>query len=290
LLCLCTLLEFVALSKAAHTLIPLCFFCMHTPQLACHIILLLLHAHFVCRRAVLLASCSSQQAAAWVLATPVVLQQLQQQTFQIGGAAEAHGALWELVITKSSSTGASSTAAKSGQLLELLALDSSNVSNLQRQVALLQLLADVQQAAGSRQQVWGAEVVAALKHVAAKIKSLQASTAAATADGAAGAERSHQGTSFSRDGVAADIVSAANEVQSAGPGGGSSSSDGGSDDDDAEGKGAKALRRLQQQQQQLSSDAGGDDVDALGQRQRQQLQPTALKLIKQLLTSGGKTD
>jgi hypothetical protein len=251
---------------------------------------------------VLLASCSSQQAAAWVLAVPAVLQQLQQQAFQLGGAAEAHGALWELVISKSSSsssrtavhaaqTGSGSSTAQCGQLLELLALDCSNVSNLQRQVALLQLLADVQQAAGSRQQLWGPEVVAALKQVAARIKSLQAGTAGA--DGAAGTERLQQGVRSSANGDAADKVSPTIGMKAAsdtGPGGSSSSSssnEGRSIDDDAEGKGAKAVLRLQQQ---LSGDAGGDDVDALRQRQRQQLQPAALKLIKKLLTSGGKTD
>jgi hypothetical protein len=270
---------------------------------SCHVTLLVLYAHSIYRRAVLLASCSSQQAAAWVLAVPAVLQQLQQQAFQLSGAAEAHGALWELVISKSSSSrtavhasqtgsgssGIGSTTAHCGQLLELLGLDCSNVSNLQRQVALLQLLGDVQQAAGSRQQLWP-EVVAALKQVAARIKSLQAGTAGA-ADGAAGAERSQQGVRSSANGDAADKVSPTVGVTAAsdtGPGGSSSgSSEGGSIDDDAEGKGAKAVRRLQQQ---LSGDAAGDEVDALGQRQRQQLQPAALKLIKQLLTSGGKTD
>jgi hypothetical protein len=254
---------------------------------------------------VLLASCSSQQAAAWVLAVPAVLQQLQQQAFQLCGAAEAHGALWELLISTSSSStsafnasSASSTAGQCGQVLQLLELDCSIASNLQRQVALLQLLADVQQAAGSRQQVWGPEVVAALKQVAAKIKVLQASTAAAAAAAAAagGAQDSQQeaqqGVTKGRtasggaDAEATEQVFAVNGVKAAAPGS-SSSSMRESADDDADGKGAKAVRRLQQQ---LSDDTGGGAVDALGQRQRHQLQPAALKLIKQLLSTGGKTD
>uniref|UniRef100_A0A383WMX0 Uncharacterized protein n=1 Tax=Tetradesmus obliquus TaxID=3088 RepID=A0A383WMX0_TETOB len=276
------------------------------------------------RRAVLLASCSSLQAAAWVLAVPAVLQQLQQPSFQLGGAAEAHGAIWEFVISKSSSSttsskngtasssssssgsgsgGGNSSSGSAGQLLALLELDCSNVSNLQRQVALLQLLSDAQQAAGSRQHLWGPAVVAALKQVAARIKALQASTAAAAA--AAGAQERPETAASTASGTAGEGVAvsaveavAANGHHTAGlPGGsttGSSSSSSSSSgvEDDAEGKGAKAARRLQQQPAAAAAAAAAVDVDAdaLGVRQRQQLQPAALKLIKQLLTSGGKTD
>jgi hypothetical protein len=146
---------------------------------------------YVCRRALLLACCSSPHTAAWVLAVPTVVQQLQQQCFKLGQPCESHGAMWQLLMhkhnTNAATTGSSSSRAQpvkqavsssakpagatassgsSGgaegrdegleqQLLSLLQLQgSSSVQLLQRQVVVLQLMVDAQAAAGRGQRLW----------------------------------------------------------------------------------------------------------------------------------------
>ena len=138
----------------------------------------------MCRRALLLACCSSRHTAAWVLAVPSVRQQLQQQPFMLGGPFETHGALWQLLLHAASSqpatkppaaaaAGAASLAAASDaaqqQLLSLLTLQSSDSQQLQRQVLVLQLMADAQRAAGSRQRLWSDAVSVVLMLLANRV-------------------------------------------------------------------------------------------------------------------------
>lgn len=131
----------------------------------------------VCRRALLLACCSSLQTAAWVLAVPTLVQQLQQQCFKLGQPCESHGAMWQLLMhhnttntnTSSSMAQAAKQTASKGssdgaegrdegleqQLLSLLRLHGgSSVQLLQRQVVVLQLMVDAQAAAGRGQRLW----------------------------------------------------------------------------------------------------------------------------------------
>jgi hypothetical protein len=133
----------------------------------------------MCRRALLLACCSSPHTAAWVLAVPTVKQQLLQQQLMLGGPFKAYGALWQLLLHSASSQPAKAAtsgkapavplAATAGedaqqQLLSLLQLQSGNVQQLQRQVVTLQLMVDAQKAAGSRQRLWGDAVSDATQH------------------------------------------------------------------------------------------------------------------------------
>jgi len=107
-----------------------------------------------------------------VLAVPGIKQQLQQQVFQLEGPFEAYGALWQVLLSSNTQQSQSSAAkhtatgapavlageASQQQLLSLLTLQSSSVQQLQRQVVLLQLMVDVQRAAGCRQRLWSDQV------------------------------------------------------------------------------------------------------------------------------------
>lgn len=138
-----------------------------TPALPLHLTFVV---NWTCRRALLLACCSSQHTAAWVLAVPTVKQQLLQQQLALGGPLEAHGALWQLLLHSASSQPAKAATSNKPaavqhpattvgedaqqQLLSLLQLQSGNMQQLQRQVVTLQLMVDAQKAAGSRQRLW----------------------------------------------------------------------------------------------------------------------------------------
>ncbi|KAF8064495.1 hypothetical protein HT031_003294 [Scenedesmus sp. PABB004] len=205
------------------------------------------------RRALLLAACSSQATAAWVLAVPTVTAQLQHPAFALGGPAEAHGALWELLAARQRQPGGAAAAeagAGCGQLLALLALDPADTAALQRQVAALQLLADARGAAG-RQALWGGPVLAALKALAGAVKALPP-------PGGAGGE-APRGARRREGAKAAD-------------------SDADSDDEQPD----QAARR--------GAAPPGRAGPGLAARQAAQLAPAALRLVKGLLTTGGKTD
>lgn len=240
----------------------------------------------ICRRALLLSCCSSQQTSSWVVAVPAVVQQLQQPLYQLSGAAEAHGALWQLILCRDQKPSTDPTAAKLGaragsaaagtiaqqdtlatnqadcqMLLQLLEMVADAAQQLQRQVILLQLMADAQKAAG-KQRLWDDTVTTAVKQMAARLKQLQTPKAQANP---------------------ASIVDAVDSVAivEGGTAGADSISANGTTDtcyNDSRG-----LQKLQRQ----SSAAARDSID---HRQLQQLCLTALKLAKEVLTQGGKSD
>lgn len=225
------------------------------------------------RRALLLVCCSSPHPTAWVMAVPGVRQQLQQDCFALEGRCESHGALWQLLMNTSNSqqpkvaakptppapTGAAASGAGEGegaqqQLLCLLRLpSSSSVHQLQRQVVALQLMVDAQTAAGSGQRLWSDGVSAALRKLAAQLKEMEGPASSTTAAAAKGSLSSSVSDSDTEDTV--NIPRAATGTA------------------------------LQQQQQQPA------DAEQLQSRLSGQLQPAALRLVKELLTrGGGKTD
>jgi hypothetical protein len=232
---------------------------------------------------------------------------------------ESHGAIWQLLLHPSTQLqkqdGANGTcgAADAGtaqQLVSLLQLDSSSVQQLQRQVVVLQLMADAQRAAGGQQRLWGKQVRADESEclVVVFVKKMEARGAVACcafAPGAQGKEPQRTVDSVTTH-TTTDVLLMCLQVQSAlrklaaqlkemdvsagrrthtAAGGKSSLSSRGSDaDSEDEHADGAAEPPLQQQQR-------ADIEQHLGHRRSAQLQPAALRLVKELLSQGGgKTD
>jgi hypothetical protein len=202
------------------------------------------------------------------LAVPAIVGQLQQQHFQFGGLAEAHGALWQMLPLRTLNDGRLHTGAlaagglssQSQQNLTLLLQQFKNngLVQVQKAIGCLQLMVDVQNAS-KQQRVWSEQITGVLRGLASELKDV------ITPAVESGAHASGSLKIVARDDSAAvsNIGAAVFDVV---------------DKDDFQ---ASKYR------QPNPKPASPTDLVA---RQAHQLQPMALKLIKQLLNQGGKTD
>jgi len=222
-----------------------------------------------CRRALLLLCCSSASTAAWVLAVPAIVGQLQQQHFQFGGLAEAHGALWQMLPLRTSNDGRLHTGAlaavglgsQSQQKLTLLLQQFKNngLVQVQKAIGCLQLMVDVQNAS-KQQRVWSEQITGVLRGLASELKDVISPAVESGAHAPGSLKIVTRDDSAAVSNIAAavcfDVV----------------------DKDDFQ------ASKYQQPNPKPASPT------VLVARQAHQLQPMALKLIKQLLNQGGKTD
>lgn len=213
------------------------------------------------RLAALLCAAGSQEVRTWMLAVPGVAAAVQGLVQH--ACAAAHAVVWQLVAPAVAGPLQAPDAMAGAGLQQVLeqGVAANSGEALAHMHAVLQLMARAVRMAGGR-LTWGSRAESALRQAAAALRE----TGSASSGGAAGVANTADAPSTSgKDGVTGPAHDTQCVIREVLPGEG--------DEDD-----------------EVAAKARGHDAGALDSKRAQQLRPACLKLIKQLLTIGGKTD
>lgn len=213
--------------------------------------------------ALVLSSCSSD-VAAWMLAVPAVQGWLGGSACAPGGIHQAHGALWKLLATAAAGGTAASKVSDAGpgQLLSLL--DAGQLEQLYRTLLLMQA---VHHAADGR-VAWGKDVQARLTGLGADLRTRASSISSSASCGRTAASDSNGAEAASNQGGVESSTGKGKAVP-AGTLWVGSTDDGDEGHDDGKAPAGTAV---------------------LAARREARLLPECARIVKGLLTIGGKTE